>query len=506
MNENYFMGLDGFVWFTGVVENRNDPAKLGRVQVRCLGYHTEDLIDIPTADLPWAHIMMPVTDPSMQGLGTSPSFLTEGSWVIGFFRDAVEKQQLVIMGSLPGVPQTAAADNLVEKSFKELLDSNAKLGDESERKKPLKGFVDPNGKYPGTVSHSNHTINESDVSRLAQGQTSETHLSLQNRRANKWEKIPTATKPNLTTVSTTSKAETLSTFSEPDPKGLKVDTSPYTSSEYPYNHVHESESGHIQEIDDTPGGERLYKQHKSGTYEEIIADGTKTVKVFGDNYELIAGANNIFVKGNINLTCSGDKRERIDGDYILEVGGDFTRKIHKSEQVKIGAGDAGGNLEEEIIGNHGFNISNSVSGAIGSTESGTAKDCDITIGGKETRTIGGTYDITTADSYTLTSSKDIGLLSFNNITAFSVASTSISSGTTLTLKSAEAMSIKSDTAVALESISTMDIVGGTISTLTFATSGSTVTAETIELTSHVHGQPDTGADATSQGNTLVPVA
>jgi len=69
MNENYFMGLDGFVWFTGVVENRNDPAKLGRVQVRCLGYHTEDLIDIPTADLPWAHIMMPVTDPSMQGLG-----------------------------------------------------------------------------------------------------------------------------------------------------------------------------------------------------------------------------------------------------------------------------------------------------------------------------------------------------------------------------------------------------------------------------------------------------
>ena len=48
MNENYFMGLDGFVWFTGVVESRDDPAKLGRVQVRCLGYHTEDLNDIPS--------------------------------------------------------------------------------------------------------------------------------------------------------------------------------------------------------------------------------------------------------------------------------------------------------------------------------------------------------------------------------------------------------------------------------------------------------------------------
>ena len=43
MAEQYFMGLDGFIWFVGVVENRNDPAELGRVQVRCLGYHTEDL-------------------------------------------------------------------------------------------------------------------------------------------------------------------------------------------------------------------------------------------------------------------------------------------------------------------------------------------------------------------------------------------------------------------------------------------------------------------------------
>ena len=35
MAEQYFMGLDGFIWFVGVVENRNDPAELGRVQVRC---------------------------------------------------------------------------------------------------------------------------------------------------------------------------------------------------------------------------------------------------------------------------------------------------------------------------------------------------------------------------------------------------------------------------------------------------------------------------------------
>ena len=58
-NNNYFMGMDGFVWWTGVVEDRNDPAKLGRVRVRCLGFHTEDKVDIPTEALPWAHVMTP---------------------------------------------------------------------------------------------------------------------------------------------------------------------------------------------------------------------------------------------------------------------------------------------------------------------------------------------------------------------------------------------------------------------------------------------------------------
>ena len=478
------MGLDGFVWFVGVVENRNDPAKLGRVQVRCLGYHTEDLVDIPSADLPWAHVMMPTTDTSMQGLGTSPSFLVEGTWILGFFRDP-EKQQPVIMGSLPGYPQTAAEDNLAVAEF-----TSDTTFEELDKKVPQKGFIDPNGKYPGTITHSNHTIKESDVSRLAQGLTSETHLSLLNRRANMWEKIPTATKPFLESVSVTSKAETAGSFSEPNPKGLTADTSPYTSAEYPYNHVYESESGHLFEIDDTSGGERLLRQHKSGTYEEIVADGTKTVKVFGDNYELTAGANNIFVKGNINLTCSGTKRERIDGDFILEVGGDFTRKIHKNEQVKIGAG-GGGNLEEEIIGNHGFNISNSVSGAIGSAEKGTAKDCDITIGGKETRTVGGTYDITSTDSYSVTSLTDIGILAKNNLTTFSVASTSISSGTTMTVKAATTLDIKSEA----------------VGTLLFDASGSTVTAKNgsgtaIELTGHVH----TDTAGLGANTTTVPIA
>ena len=114
--------MDGFIWFTGVVEDRNDPSKLGRVRVRCVGHHTDDKERIPTADLPWAHIMHPVTDPSMNGMGNTPSFMVEGTWVVGFFMDAEDKQQPIIIGTLPGVP------------------------DESSNKS--KGFNDPTGTYP----------------------------------------------------------------------------------------------------------------------------------------------------------------------------------------------------------------------------------------------------------------------------------------------------------------------------------------------------------------------
>ena len=39
-----------------LLKDRNDPTKLGRVRVRCVGYHTDDKIKIPTEDLPWAWV------------------------------------------------------------------------------------------------------------------------------------------------------------------------------------------------------------------------------------------------------------------------------------------------------------------------------------------------------------------------------------------------------------------------------------------------------------------
>ena len=97
-----FLGRDGFVWFVGVIEDRHDPEKLGRVKVRALGYHTDDKELIKTADLPWAEVMQPAGGNAMSGIGDSPIGIVEGSWVVGFFRDPESLQEPIIMGTLPG--------------------------------------------------------------------------------------------------------------------------------------------------------------------------------------------------------------------------------------------------------------------------------------------------------------------------------------------------------------------------------------------------------------------
>ena len=426
MAEQYFMGLDGFIWFVGVVENRNDPAELGRVQVRCLGYHTEDLTLIPTADLPWAHVMHPVTDPSMQGLGNTPSFLVEGSWVVGFFRDAREKQQPIIMGTLPGYPE-------------ELPD--IKLG-----------FNDPTNTYPTEERiYSGHGIKESDVSRLARGEDSETHAALMMRRKLKQDDIPIAIKPHIPEVSDSTTLEERTTWNELHPKsvigakeqyraypeGADIADSfpdPYPSAKYPYNHVHESEAGHIHEIDDTPGGERLMQQHSTGTFTEIHPDGSKVVKVIGDNYEIIAGKSSILVVGDANITYHGNVRELVKGDYALEVEGNYSQNIHGEHEVKIGK-----NRAEQILGNYAFNIDRAIKARVG-------EDVDYLIDGNETRSVGGLFDLAVTKEISM-GSLTSDIFAFAS-TDFQISATtgvvSFKAGDKLDMRSAKAMTIKTE--------------------------------------------------------------
>jgi hypothetical protein len=93
-------------WWTGVVEDRDDPEKLGRCRVRIFGYHTSDIRELPTKDLPWAIPIQPITSAATSGVGATPVGVVTGTWVVGWFLDGEEAQRPIIMGTLAGKPNT----------------------------------------------------------------------------------------------------------------------------------------------------------------------------------------------------------------------------------------------------------------------------------------------------------------------------------------------------------------------------------------------------------------
>lgn len=99
--------------YYGVVENRNDPLKLGRCQIRIAGLHTHDKAVLPTADLPWATPMQPVTSAAMNGIGWAPVGPVEGTSVVVIFADQ-EQQQPIMLGTIGGIPQSKAASLATE--------------------------------------------------------------------------------------------------------------------------------------------------------------------------------------------------------------------------------------------------------------------------------------------------------------------------------------------------------------------------------------------------------
>jgi len=91
-----------FSWWIGVVEDRQDPEQLGRCKVRIFGYHTNDTVELPTKDLPWALPMQPITSAAISGKGSTPIGPIEGTWVVGWFLDGDDMQQPLMVGTIGG--------------------------------------------------------------------------------------------------------------------------------------------------------------------------------------------------------------------------------------------------------------------------------------------------------------------------------------------------------------------------------------------------------------------
>ena len=83
-------------WFLGEVVDVNDPEKIGRVKVKVFGVYD----NIETDDLPWAQIVVPITQGVHEGKGQYLGIL-EGTQVFGMFLDGKDSQLPMVIGTVP---------------------------------------------------------------------------------------------------------------------------------------------------------------------------------------------------------------------------------------------------------------------------------------------------------------------------------------------------------------------------------------------------------------------
>ena len=269
MVNNEFAGLNGFVWWIGVVEDRTDPLKLGRCRVRIAGWHSEKVTELPTDHLPWAQAMMPVNNSNTY----TPK---ESDMVVGFFLDGENAQQPIIMGVLPGIP---------------LVESNEKTGFGDTRTSKQIGIA-PAKPGQNKTAYPRY-LDEPTTSRLARNENP-TQIELLNQLVSKGNKYFVAKPPSY-------------------------------NARYPYNNAIETESGHAFELDDTPDYERINIMHRGGSHLEFRPEGSVQQKIMNNSSRMIEGDETVHIKGN--------KLVYIDGDLTYIVGGSVTYLVEKDFKV-----------------------------------------------------------------------------------------------------------------------------------------------------------------------------
>jgi len=255
----------------GIVENNIDPLKLGRCQVRIFGFHTENKIDYPTEDLPWANFLTNSSNISGQGNFFIPN---NGDYVAISFLDP-EQQKPLIMGVIP--------------KFVDLLPDFTQ------------GFSDPDQVNPDAGYDQ-----ESGISRLARNEKIDETI-IQDKKDNK------TTGVSCAGVS----------WDEPE--------TPYNAT-YPDNKVIHTKH-HVIELDDTTGSERVHIYHKSGTSKEIHPNGDEVNIIKSKRYMIIDSDNNVLVSGNYNFRIEGNQNKEIVGNQKTKTTG--TLEIDSTGNITI---------------------------------------------------------------------------------------------------------------------------------------------------------------------------
>ena len=324
--------------FFGIVEDRNDPLKIGRVRVRIHGIHTDNKLELSTPDLPWAQVLLPTTSAGLSGIGMQHG-LVEGTTVFGYFRDSAS-QDPIVFGVATGIPQSGykvdAFGNELTRSVEKGFNDPRRLtvadyegtpdapNPEQDSRRPhgLTSAIDTQPKSPKEI-----TINyDATGSTITEGEITEDLL------------------PYYPLYTGESDVSSLARGDSVLDKKIEIEghTFPDSVAEpvYPYNKVYQSESGHVIEVDDTLGKERLSTYHRSGTFQEVHPDGSVVQRIVNDNFQVVAKDDKIYIAGNADLTVE-------KGNVTINVNtGNVDMKVLKGN---VTSEITEGNLKADIL-------------------------------------------------------------------------------------------------------------------------------------------------------------
>ena len=174
---------------------------------------------------------------------------------------------------------------------------------------------------------------------------------------------------------------------------------------YPYNHVHQTESGHIIEMDDTPNFERLHWYHRTGTFTEIHPVGIKVDKIVNNYYNIILGAKYTHIEASDYTTVDGSQENYILGNRTDKIDGDYNVAI-KRGRFNVNNTLGAINL---IAGKMTLRASETLTLSANNViiEKKSAQSSETTTG-DEKKTVGGKFTLQTG-AYSLNSQGSVGM-------------------------------------------------------------------------------------------------
>lgn len=340
-----FLGKN-FVWWIGEVEDRNDPLKLGRVRVRCFGWHTTDKEVLPAKALPWANVVMPSTAPA-----TSSSGLTRGVWVFGFFMDGSKAQRPVVIGHLPGY----------------------RFGSPGESELPRAARGEADYLPPGDVLRDSTVLEE-----VVVDPNDEQPDDTETGQVNKWAEPARPTDADYPTAMI--QAHESGTYTQIAGSGR------YTI---------QSNNGSYIEID--AGGNGKFK---------VVTDHYEIIG--GSKYMDVKGTVNMHVVGNVVNNIEGNLVENITGNVTRNITGTLEEKV-TGDVTYVNEAKRTETVTGDVTETYQATKTESVTGAVSQTynaslSTAVSSDKSLSVGGGSSQSISGASTLSISGSQDITAS------------------------------------------------------------------------------------------------------